>query len=502
MISRRNFLKLSGIGLAGATLAGCGVSEIDMNALVPPAALNAFPAADPPADWRVLNRITFGPTAAERASAAKIGPDGFIETQLAPDSIEEDWRAEWRIRRIESLHQPAANLYIRSPEKQEGLRLDLQRGTTLRAVYSRRQLYEVMVNFWSDHFNIDQTKGDCTFLKIVDDREVIRRHALGNFRDLLFASAHSPAMLVYLDNQENRAGIPNENYAREVMELHTLGVGGGYTQNDVMALARCLTGWTVKDHFYRGEFTFNADMHDDGAKTVLGIPIPAGLGQAGAENVLDALAAHPSTAKFIAAKLVRRFVADDPPAALVARTTDTFLKTGGDIKAMLKTILFSPEFRQPDPTRRKLKRPFNFVVSALRQLNADTDGGAPVQSVLRQMGQPLFQFPTPDGYPDTATAWEGTLLTRWRFAFALAHNQLSHTRLSLADMADLAENAPTPIEKFAPSSRGFQLQQFAILLFGQPLPAPLAETLVAEVSPDEPHALLAALIGAPAFQWK
>ncbi len=502
MISRRKFLKLTGLSIAGATVAGCGVSQLDANALVPPAALTAFPAAEPPADWRVLNRITFGPTADERARADKIGLDAFIEEQLAPDTIAEDWRAEWRIRRIESLRQNAADLFIRSPQKRAQLRLDLQRGTLLRAVYSRRQLYEMMVNFWSDHFNIDQTKGDCTFLKIVDDREVIRRHALGNFRDLLFASAHSPAMLVYLDNQENRAGIPNENYAREVMELHTLGVGGGYTQNDVMELARCLTGWTVKSNFYRGQFTFNADMHDDGAKTVLGLPIPAEMGQAGGEKVLDLLATHPSTARFIAAKLVRRFVADDPPAALVARTADIFLKTGGDIKAMLKTILFAAEFRQADPAPRKLKRPFNFTVSALRQLNADTDGGKPVQSFLTQMGQPLFQFPTPNGYPDTAVAWEGTLLTRWRFAFALAHNQLPRTHLSLGEIADLAENAPTPIEKFSPGSRGFQLQQFATLLFGQPLPTPLAESLLAEVSPDEPRALLAALIGAPAFQWK
>ncbi len=502
MISRRNFLKLSGLGIVGATAAGCGVSDINIDALLPPAALTAFPAVESAADWRVLNRITFGATAAERTLAADIGLDAFIEAQLAPETIAEDWQTQWRIRRIESLHQPAANLYIRSPQKQADLRLDLQRGTLLRAVYSRRQLYEVMVNFWSDHFNIDQTKGDCTFLKIVDDREVIRQHALGNFRDLLFASAHSPAMLVYLDNQKNRAGIPNENYAREVMELHTLGVGGGYTQNDVMELARCLTGWTVKNHFYRGQFTFNVDMHDNGAKTVLGIPIPDGMGQAGAEKVLDALAVHPSTAKFIATKLVRRFVADNPPAALVARTADTFLKTGGDIKSMLKTILFSAELRRINPAPQKLKRPFNFVVSALRQLNADTDGGAPIQSFLAQMGQPLFQFPTPNGYPDTADAWEGTLLTRWRFAFSLAQNQIPRTRLSLEKMADLAKNAAAPIEKFPSGSRGFQLQQFAILLFGQPLPTPLAELLLAEVSPDEPRALLAALIGAPAFQWK
>lgn len=501
MISRRNFLKLGGLGLAGSALSGCGVSALNVNALVPVSGPAAFPAETDSAAWRLLNRITFGPTATERVRAADIGLDAFIEEQLAPDAITEDWRAAWRIRRIESLRQQAADLFVHSDREWAKLRLDLQRGTLLRAVYSRRQLFEVMVNFWSDHFNIDQTKGDCTVLKIVDDREVIRRHALGNFRDLLLASAHSPAMLVYLDNQENRAGIPNENYAREVMELHTLGVGGGYTQTDVMELARCLTGWTVKEHFYRGQFTFDADAHDDGPKTVLGIPVPAGMGQAGAEKMLDALAAHPSTARFIAAKLVRRFVADDPPPALVARTADTFLRTGGSITPMLKTILFSDELRRPHPAPRKLKRPFNFVASALRQLNADTDGGRRLQSFLQQMGQPLFQFPTPNGFPDTAAAWEGTLLARWQFALALAHNQIPGTRLALDAAARLAETAPAPIEKFASGSRGFQLQQFAILLLGQPLPTPLAESLLAEVPADEPRALLAALIGAPAFQW-
>jgi len=181
---------------------------------------------------------------------------------------------------------------------------ELARATLIRQVYSRRQLYEVMVEFWTDHFNISVEKGDCWFLKTVDDRSVIRPHALGKFRDLLWASAHSPAMLVYLDNQVNYKGAPNEHYARELMELHTLGVHGGYTQQDVQDLARCLTGWSVKEAFWRGDFTFNAGQHDPEAKTVLGLTIsPDGQGEA--ERVVEMLAAHASTARFIATKLGR-----------------------------------------------------------------------------------------------------------------------------------------------------------------------------------------------------
>ena len=195
-----------------------------------------------------------------------------------------------------------------------------------------------MVEFWTDHFNISVQKGDCWFLKIVDDREVIREHALGNFRELLGASAHSPAMLVYLDNQENHKDAPNENYARELMELHTLGLSGGYTQSDVMELARCLTGWRVKEHFWKGKLKFEPDFHAPGPKTVLGHTIQPG-GETELEQVLDILANHPSTARTIATKLARRFLADDPPPGIVDKASLVFQETSGDIKAVLRVII-------------------------------------------------------------------------------------------------------------------------------------------------------------------
>lgn len=256
-----------------------------------------------------------------------MGLAAWIEEQLAPEFID-DASADWSIRRFDVLELSAGRLRDRADKLLDNYDAslvvnDFLQATLLRQIYSRRQLYEIMVEFWSDHFNISMQKGDCWFLKIVDDREVIRPHALGNFRDLLHASAHSPAMLVYLDNQANLKDAPNENYAREVMELHTLGVDGGYSQRDVMEMARCLTGWTVRDSFSLGDFTFEEDLHDSGSKTILGTDIPPD-GQTEAETVLNLLAAHPATARHIATKLVRRFIADDPPAALVSRCCPDF----------------------------------------------------------------------------------------------------------------------------------------------------------------------------------
>ena len=347
-----------------------------------------------------------------------------------------------------------------------------------------------MVHFWSNHFNIDQTKGDCIWLKTVDDRTVIRPHALGSFYDLLSASSHSPAMLVYLDNQENHAGNPNENYARELLELHSVGIDGGYTQNDIQALARCLTGWSVKQHFYRGQFTFNEAQHDDGPKLVLGLPLPAGIGQTGGEQVIEMLATHPATAHFIATKLVRRFVADVPPPVLVSAATQTFLKTQGDIKAVLRTILLSNEMFSPAPAARKLKRPFEYVSAALRQLNAQTDGGPALQTLLAEMGQPLFQWPTPDGIPDRAEFWQSSLLTRWRFALALTHNNIPGTTVDLVQLVETA-GQQRPVDL---------LNQFSMLLLGRNLPQSVAQDLLQ--TNKNRKALLAALIGSPAFQWK
>ncbi len=261
-LERREFLKLASLVAAGATVSACT-----------PVYRMLGEAFDGPMPWlagdgltfRALQRMTYGPTLAERQHAATIGLPSWVEEQLAPASIV-DLPGELAVRPLTSLSLDAVDL---AAWERDDVVAELQRGALLRRVCSRRQLYEVLVEFWTDHFNISIEKGACWFLKTIDDRQVVRRHALGNFRDLLWASAHSPAMLVYLDNQANDRSAPNENYARELLELHTLGVDGGYTQQDVMEMARCLTGWTVRDQFWKGQFVFRPEMHDDGPKRVL-----------------------------------------------------------------------------------------------------------------------------------------------------------------------------------------------------------------------------------------
>lgn len=320
---------------------------------------------------------------------------------------------------------------------------DLRRATVLRATYSRRQLYEVTVNFWENHFNIFISKDSDRFLMTAFDRDVIRPHAFGRFRDLLGATAKSPAMLYYLDNWQSRieritpatkdkperkSGGINENYARELLELHTLGVDGGYTQKDVQEVARCLTGWTIRKPNEEGLFMFNPAWHDNGEKVVLGKRIPAGGGIADVERVLDILARHPSTAKFIATKLARRFVSDTPPPVLVARAADVFLKTDGDIRETLKVIVTSPEFAASIGA--KVKNPFEFAVSALRATDAETDGG-PVADWIAKLGQPIFGRLTPDGFPDRADEWlsANQMLNRLNFGLSLAQNFIKGTRI-------------------------------------------------------------------------
>jgi uncharacterized protein (DUF1800 family) len=289
-----------------------------------------------------------------------------------------------------------------------------------------------MVEFWTNHFNVYILDGNARYYKTVDDREVIRRHAMGKFGDLLRASARSPAMLFYLDNFLNVASGPQENYARELLELHTLGVDGGYTEDDVKAVARAFTGWTFTA--YRPQngqtdvvFNFNRAVHDVGAKRVLGVDLPAGRGIEDGEQVLDILVSHPSTARFIATKLVRRFVSDSPPASLVDRVAATYRESGGDIRAMLRTILLSSEFRTSGD--RKFKRPVEYVVSSLRVLGATVSGNwtRSLTDALATLGQSHFQWAAPNGYPDVGGYWisSAAMLSRWNHALALGNGTLA-----------------------------------------------------------------------------
>lgn len=423
----------------------------------------------------VLNRLTFGARPGDYARVAQSGVAAFIEEQLASEKID-DRACERLVRRLEALEAPPGEMF---EYKEKFLLEQMTRGALLRAVASRRQLYEVMVQFWTDHFNIDPSKGDCRWLKAADDREVIRKHALGSFPELVRASALSPAMLWYLDGRENRRrnpnDRPNENYARELMELHTLGVNGGYTQQDVMEVARCLTGWTVRHRkrLRKGRVEFHPKLHDDGEKTVLGQRIPAGLGKGDLDRVLEIVTRHPSTARFIATKLCRRFIADEPPAAAVEATAQTFHGTHGDIRETLRTLFARPELLQVRGN--KLKRPFHFVVSALRASNAETDGGKPIIDALLRMGHAPFRYPTPDGYPEESSHWTGTLLWRWKFAAALGANRLKGTKVSVAKlqsalggddalMAHCLGRRPTEAEMRACRDSGAPLA----LLFGSP----------------------------------
>ncbi len=446
-LSRRGFLH-SGAGAAALTLlAGCEKSPWTyLPGWQEPLTDNQpfQPASGAKVDLvaHVLLRTSYGLRGSDYARVRKLGatPEAavaaYLEEQLKPESLD-DKPVQNAVRRLEVLQEPLAELY---EYKDHLLQEQLLRATVLRATYSRRQLYEVMVQFWTDHFNIDCSKGECKWLKAADDREVIRRYALGKFPDLLRASALSPAMLWYLDGRENRKqdnGPPNENYARELLELHTLGVHGGYTQQDVMEVARCLTGWTVrgKKQLRKGVVEFNVDVHDDGAKTVLGESIPAGLGAGDLDRVLALVTKHPATASHIATKLCRRFIADEPPADAVNAVAATFTASDGDVPITLRALFATAAFQ--NSRGNKLRRPFEYIVAALRCTQADTRVSPSLLEYLTRMGHAPFHYPTPDGYPQEAAPWLNTLLWRWNFAVALTEGRLDAT----VDAAALQQQA-------------------------------------------------------------
>ena len=491
-LSRRDFLKLASLVTASAALSSCAPVYRRFAGHLPTVPWTALGASD----FLALNRLTFGARVEERARFAEIGLRNYIEEQLDFESIN-DFTCDHQLSTFDTLKMEANELEGISNQLFDGydrekVPNELRQATFLRQLYSKRQLYEVMVEFWSDHFNIFIDKEKEFFLKTVDDREVIRKHALGNFRDLVWASAHSPAMMIYLDNQANEKSHPNENYARELMELHTLGVDGGYTQKDVMELARCLTGWNVKEHFWLGDFVFKEDLHDTGEKNILGLSIqPSGIKEA--EQVIEMLVMHPSTAKFICTKLARRFIADNPPEPLIEKAAQTFLNTNGDIKSVLRVILFDGlPLAQP-----KYKRPVNFLLSALRMLNVETDGIA-LREYLVRMGQLYFNWPTPDGYPDYSEAWQGNLMPRWQFAFALIRNELKDTKHNLNALLDVSSTGILQDDADAITS----------LLLGAPLERLARDGIIDSVraagaTEEETRQIIAAsIIASPAFQWR
>jgi uncharacterized protein (DUF1800 family) len=441
----------------------------------------------------------------------------------------------------------AAILNYREIQTPQRLIAELSMAKMDRAIYSERQLYEQMVDFWFNHFNVFAGKGQDRWLLTSYERDAIRPHAMGKFRDLLEATAQSPAMLFYLDNwqstdpdaaarleqqrvqrrqgrgpfgrqrfpvpaqqppqqqaQRTKRGL-NENYGRELMELHTLGVDGGYTQDDVINVARAFTGWTIRTPQRDPAFFFDARMHDPKPKIVLGQKIDAD-GMRDGEQVLDLLARSPQTARHLSLEIARRFVSDTPPPALVERMAQTYLKTDGDIRQVLRTMLDSPEFWSPDAYRSKIKTPFELVASAARAVNADASVPAMFVQWTGRIGEPLYQYQAPTGYPDTAESWvnTGALLNRLNFGLALAGNRLPGVRVDAAAL--LAGAQPG-------DSKAALEKAIEVLLGGQVSPetrhtleAHLSDPQILQASLDDPvreinRGVVAGLVlGAPEFQ--
>jgi uncharacterized protein (DUF1800 family) len=481
----------------------------------------------------LLNRLGFGPRPGDIERVRQLGVARYVDQQLHPERVPDNGLAT-RLAGLDTIDLTSRTIaeQYEMPalearrERQQRMKADAggaddppgqpdpqqQRANTvvlelaeqkiLRAVYSERQLQEVLTDFWFNHFNVDARKGVDRFLLTEYERETIRPHVLGKFRDLLEATAKSPAMLFYLDNWMSTSGTGpataarqdlsprkglNENYGRELMELHTLGVDGGYTQHDVTEVARAFTGWTIRQPRHGGSFEFRRRLHDDGEKIVLGHRITAGGGMRDGEQVLDILAAHPSTAHFIATKLVRRFVGDAPPPALVDRAAARFRATGGDLRETMRAILLSPELLAPAAVRAKTKTPFEFVVSAVRATGADVTNAAPLVRALRQLGMPLYECQPPTGYSDSADAWvnTGALVNRMNFALQLAGNKVPG--------AVLPASPPTG---GAPATRGGSSSIVAAALNDDVSAATRATIARATTAPQ----IIALTLGAPEFQ--
>ncbi len=430
--SRREFIKLFGKGLGYGALASmlpaCAGRDSENADDEQPG--DSIPA--PSAEYSVLKRTSFGVHRDALSEIQSTGIEAYLERQLNFADIH-DGDLESTIQTLFPLSlQTPAQLITGFPDNIYPVALQMAGATQYRQIFSQRQLYEIMVEFWSDHFNIHLVNGLGPTLKPQDDQQVIRQHALGNFRDLLHASAKSPAMLFYLDNFFNQAAAPNENYARELMELHTLGVEGGYDEDDVKEVARCFTGWSF--HFpddapnEYGIFNYVDVIHDHDDKQVLGETISL-AGPYDAERVLDKLADHPSTARFIAGKLCRRFISDEPAQETVDAVASAFTRSGGDIKDTLRALFATSAFR--DSADLKFTRPAEFLAGLIRALAPDTpypsDEGQLFFFAQSIMGHLPFYWPTPDGYPDEQGYWASTggLLNRWRLSFLSLANILS-----------------------------------------------------------------------------
>ncbi|HEX2780022.1 MAG TPA: DUF1800 domain-containing protein [Gemmatimonadaceae bacterium] len=412
-------------------------------AIAPAASVAAREIGDVEQARHVLDRLAFGARPGEIERVRARGVDRWIDEQLHPGRVR-DPQGE-RVSEMFPLLRSDPAALLRDVDAARGaapgdsamrraLRMRyndvgraVQSARLARAVGSERQLQEVLVDLWANHFSVFAGKGPVRLYLGRYEEDAIRPHVLGKFRDLLGAVAHSPAMLFYLDNWQSAAdslhptlarrpmlrrpagpraprGL-NENYARELLELHTLGVDGGYTQHDVIEVARALTGWSIAAPREGGGFVFRPALHDAGEKIVLGVRIPAGGGESDGERVLDILARHPSTARMVATTLARRFVSDDPPPALVARAAAVYQRTDGNLREVTRAIVTSPEFFARDAYRAKIKSPLELVASALRATGIPADSTPRAAHAVAQLGQPIYGRQTPDGWPERSSEW-------------------------------------------------------------------------------------------------
>ncbi len=484
-LTREDWLK------AAAAVAAVGVAATGCP--TPPAPDEGPPVALSPILRRLVNRITYGLDAHEAALANELGYEGYLEYHLDYTSID-DSDVDNRLGAFRALNYTPRQLY-RQSQNNFDIVFEFMWAMFVRSLHSRRQLYERMVEFWSDHFNIFISKDNVVYVKPVDDRDVIRAHALGTFPELLLASATSPAMLIYLDNTSSSYEDPNQNYAREFLELHTLGVDN-FSQEDVEEVARCFTGWTVNLDFGSadvGRFYFEPGMHDSGAKVVLGRDIPEGGGIEDGERVVAIVTSEPDiapiTARFIGRKIAVQFWGYAPPEALVEEIATAYLDSGGDIRAMIRVALKQEWLEQaPD----KLKRPYHYAISALRTRPSTINDYPTFSYVLQLMGNHPFFWAPPNGYPDSAGYWGTFLLPRWSYGVWLAYPN------------DAATYDFTPFENAA-SGAEF-LQAVNDYVFNGALPADERAQLESYLAEDpmsiwRRYEVLSLAFAAPTFQW-
>jgi uncharacterized protein (DUF1800 family) len=499
-----------------------------------------------------LRRLSYGPSPRDWDEVRRLGVARWVALQLYPEHVPDDALAarleplttlslstEELIARYPPLRQQARELGVPLETREDRRELaamlgadalprrvatDLMAQKLIRAVEGRHQLQEVLVDFWFNHFNVSAEKGPVRWMITSYERDALRPHLFGRFRDLLGATARHPAMLFYLDNwtsvregfeprrrlglapafRKNARGL-NENYARELLELHTLGVEGGYTQQDVREVARAFTGWSLNRPRVAPAFVFRADAHDPGEKTVLGQALPPDGGVRDGERVLDMLARHPSTARFIATKLARKFVSNEPPAALVDRLAQVFLSTDGDLRAVYTALFTSPEFWSDAAWSAKTRTPLELVASSIRALGGTTDGGPPLARAVERMGEPLYRAPAPTGYPEHAAPWvnAGALVGRLNFALALASDRVRGTDV------DVMALVPRP----TPSDTGALVDALALRLLYEPLSPQTRATLLSALEPGEDERMsdgevrpldvrraVGLLLGSPEFQ--